>query len=127
MPTIIELSFCVITIIQADIAEVVVGEGVIVDVDMINEFDQVLSANMSELYSILVNRENSYSYTDEAKVEIFKLTKIKAVAVVSYVHKFNLSLQTMFLMFLMFSELKWKVKVFNDKSTALAWLQNLEL
>lgn len=114
-----ELSFAKINIIQADIAEVIINEGVEVNVEMVNEARRYLLDNMTIPYSLLINRLHSYTYSTDAKLEASNMIEISSVAIVSYDSIMGIALKSMVLIFI---KSKWSIKFFGNRELAISWL-----
>lgn len=56
-----ELSFAKIIILRDDIAEVMINDGVLMDVDMVAKYHEFLLAHLHAPFSLLINKINSYS------------------------------------------------------------------
>ncbi len=78
------LSFANISFISNDIAEVIVDNNIEVTIEMVEEFDDFLSAYDHTHLGILINRIHSYTYTFEAQFCLYSHQKIKAIALVYY-------------------------------------------
>ena len=78
------LSFGVIKIIDDNIAEIIVNEGVIITLEMCEEYDTFLEEQFPHPFALLVNRLHHYTYTYEAKLHIASLEKLRALAFVTY-------------------------------------------
>ena len=81
---IFDLSFGKINIINNNIAEVLVDEGVIFTLEMCEEYDAFLLERFPEKFAILNNKIHKFSYTYEANLHIASLENLIAVAVVTY-------------------------------------------
>ena len=79
-----ELPFCQLKLLRDDIVEVIINEGVEMDLDMVMEYHEFLLAHLKAPFSVLVNKLNSYTYTFDAQMKIGTLNNIKALAFVSY-------------------------------------------
>ena len=117
------LSFGEIIILKENLAEVIVDDGVEMDMDMVEEYHDFLLSYLSKPILLLVNKKHSYSYTGEAQLNIADLEEIKAIGVVSY-SKPAMSSTT--LLNSIPREHPWTLKLFDDKKTALHWLESLQ-
>lgn len=81
---IFDLSFGKINVINNNIAEVLVDEGIIFTLEMCEEYDAFLLEQFPEKFAILNNKIHSFSYTYEANLHIASLENLIAVAVVTY-------------------------------------------
>ncbi|KGK01098.1 hypothetical protein [Thalassotalea sp. ND16A] len=78
------LSFGGINIIGDTIAEVIIEEGVVMTLEMCEEYDAFLLDHFPQPFGILSNRLHNYSYTYEAKLHTASLENLKAIAVITY-------------------------------------------
>ncbi len=116
-----ELSFGKIIILREDIAEVIINEGVEMNISMVKEYHQFLLTHLKSPFSLLVNKVNFYTYDFEAQVNIATLNEINAMAVVAY--KRNTSISTESLVS-MPRPVEWNLKIFPNRSDAFDWLLN---
>ncbi len=119
-----KLSFGEITIIQDDIAEVIVNDGVEFDLKMVNEYHGFLLKNMKSPFSLLINKLNSYTYTFEAQRELASLYQINAMSVIVYNKIAEASTKSLSTLP---REMPWKIKIFHDYQAGLRWLQKEQL
>ncbi len=78
------LSFAQINIINNQIAEIIVDDGVVVSLEMVEEHDDFLTSIFNGEFGILVNKINDYHYSPEAQLIMGSIENIVAVAVVNY-------------------------------------------
>ena len=78
------LSFAHINIINNQIAEIIVDDGVVVSLEMIEEHDDFLTTIFDGEFGVLVNKINNYHYSPEAQLIMGSIENIVAVAVVNY-------------------------------------------
>jgi len=116
-----KLSFGEITLLQEDIAEVIVNDRVEFNLEMVAEYHEFLINKMKCLFSLLINKLNSYTYTFEAQQHLATLTDINAMAVVSYSNITELTTKSLIQVP---REINWKIKIFNERVVALQWLQD---
>jgi hypothetical protein len=117
-----QLSFAKIIILRADIAEVIVNDGVELTLTMINEYHRFLLNHLSAPFSILVNKINAYSYTFEAQTNLACISEINAMAVVAYSKATELATRSLATTTL--RKTPWNMEIFSDKQSALHWLEN---
>ena len=117
-----KLSFARITILREDIAEVVVNEGVEMDMTMVNEYHAFLLSHLKAPFSLLINKIYSSSYTFLAQRNLAELKEIHSMAVVSYTSTSKQS--TMALADGIVRDIPWNLKIFNDKDSALHWIES---
>lgn len=114
-----KLSFGEIIILKANLAEVIINEGVLMDLDMVNEYHKFLLKHLEAPFSLLINKKHSYTYTFDAQKNIASLDEIKAMAVV--VEGFNAKTSTNFLISIN-SGNKWNIKTFRLRNEAISWI-----
>ncbi|VAW59807.1 hypothetical protein MNBD_GAMMA08-1399 [hydrothermal vent metagenome] len=114
------LSFGTITLLQKDIAEVIVNDGVEMNLEMVETYHQFLLENMPESFSLLINKKNAYTYSFEAQLQLATLTQINSMAVLVYS---NISAAATKNLATMPRAIPWKLEVFNDRKNAIKWLQ----
>ena len=114
-----ELPFAKIIILHDNIAEVVINDGIEMDVKMVEQYHDFLLSHLHSPFSLLINKINAYSYDFQAQIKLATLTEINAMAVVAYNCVTKLNTET--LASYPRSE-KWNLKVFSNRDEALAWL-----
>jgi len=65
-----ELSFGKAIILNSSLAEIIVEEGVEIDLAMIIEYHNWISQNLSNPCMVLINRINSYTYSFNAQLTL---------------------------------------------------------
>lgn len=118
-----KLSFGEITIVNNNLAEVVVNEGVVFDEIMVDEYHDFLLTNMEAPFSLIINKKNSYTYTFEAQKIIANLKEIKAMAVVAGTSGSVMSTETLINVN---GNYKWNIRLFNNRESAVVWLDSLD-
>jgi hypothetical protein len=114
-----ELPFATINILREDIAEVIVNEGIEMNVEMVQQYHDFLLSHLKPPFALLVNKMHSYSYDFPAQEKLATLTEINAMAVVAY-HRRTVITTEMLASYP--RERKWNIKIFRDRDEALAWL-----
>lgn len=114
-----ELPFAKIIIIQKDIAEVMINEGVEMNTDMVDVYHAFLLAHLQPPFSLLVNKINAYTYDFHAQIKLATLKEINSMAVVAYNRVTHLTTES--LASYPRSE-KWNLKIFTNRDEALEWL-----
>lgn len=116
------LSFGKIVVLKDNLAEVIVDEGVEMDMPAVGEFHDFLLSNFKAPICLLVNKCNSYSYTFEAQKNIVSLKEIKVVAVVVNTVGSEMAAE----MVLNISKTKdWYAEIFRKRDEALNWIADL--
>jgi hypothetical protein len=114
-----ELPFAKIILLQEDIAEVIVNEGVTMDVDIVNQYHEFLITHLRTPFSLLINKINSYTYDFDAQIKLATLNEINSMAVVSYNRCTTITTETL----ASYPRDKmWNLKVFANRGKALDWL-----
>lgn len=114
------LSFGQIIRIKANLAEVIVAEGVEMDMTMINEYHNWINQHLTSPCFLLINKVHRYTYTFEAQQQIAGLDKINAIAIISYSKATTVS--TRYLDNLPRPR-NWQLEIFDNREAALHWLQ----
>ena len=114
-----ELTFAKIIILREDIAEVMINEGVNMDLDMVKEYHEFLLSHLRAPFSLLINKINSYTYDFEAQEELATLEEIRAMAVVAYNRVTRIATETL----ASFPrDVEWNLEIFSNRDDALKWL-----
>ena len=119
-----QLSFAKIIIVEDNLAEVIVDDGVLIDLKKVGEYHEFLLTHLRAPFSLLVNKKHSYTYTFKAQIEIASLNQIKAMAVV--VEGFNAKKSTDFLISMNNMSRSWNIQTFMLREEALVWLEKQE-
>ena len=114
-----ELPFAKIIILRDDIAEVMINDGVQMDVEMVEQYHDFLLSHLRAPFSLLINKVNSYTYDFHAQENLATLKEINAMAVVAYNRVTKIITETL----ASFPrDVKWNLKIFSNRDEALAWL-----
>ena len=114
-----ELPFAKIIILQDDIAEVIINDGVEMDTHMVQQYHDFLISHLRPRFSLLINKINSYTYDFNSQKDLATLKEINAMAVVIYNHTaeaYTKSLASLS------RDVEWNIKIFSGRDDALAWL-----
>ena len=114
-----ELPYAKIIILQDNIAEVMINDGVKMDLEMVEHYHEFLLSHLRSPFSLLINKINSYTYDFDAQLKLATLKEINAMAVVAYDRITRITTET--LASYPRSE-KWNLKVFSNRDEALNWL-----
>lgn len=79
-----QLSFAKVNILSEHIAEVIVGQDVVISLEMSEEFDDFLTRFFSDNFALLINKINEYDFSFEAKLSVASHENLAAIAVVTY-------------------------------------------
>lgn len=114
-----KLDFANIVILRADIAEVVVHDGVEITQVMVDQYHDFLLEHLATPFSLLINKLHSYTYDFSAQKSIANLEQIKAIAVVVYNEISKASTESL----INFPREKpWNIEMFSGREMALEWL-----
>ena len=118
-----KLSFATINVIERNLAEVIIDEGVNIDLMMVDEYHDFLTMSLKAPFGLFYNKRNSYSYTFEAQKTMSILKSVKAVAVLNYTHASVMSTE----MILKINAVNDHriIKLFVKKDEALSWIKNI--
>ncbi len=114
-----ELPFAKIIILEDNVAEVVVNDGVIMDVPMVDQYHEFLLTHLQSPFSLLINKVNSYTYDFDAQIKLATLKQINAMAVIAYNRITRLTTESLASYP---REVKWNLKIFSNRDEALVWL-----
>ena len=114
-----ELSFAKIILLEENIAEVIINEGIEIDNKMVTEYHDFLLRHLSAPFYLLINKINSYTYTFDAQIKIASLPQIKAMAVISYNRITEIATRDLASIP---RDNEWNIQIFPDRDTALQWL-----
>ncbi len=79
-----QLSFAKVNILSEHIAEVIVGQDVVISLEMSEGFDDFLTRFFSDNFALLINKINEYDFSFEAKLSVASHENLAAIAVVTY-------------------------------------------
>ena len=115
-----KLSFGEIKILDKNLAEVIVDEGVLFDEVMVDEYHDFLLNSLTPPFFLLINKKHSYTYTFNAQKIIANLKEIKAMAVLLSTHGGEMSTRTLMNIN---GNYKWNIELFQNRVEALKWLK----
>ena len=114
-----ELPFAKIIILRHDIAEVMINDGVKMDIAMVEQYHDFLLSHLRAPFSILVNKINSYTYDFDAQEKLATLKEINAMAVVAYNPVTEITTE---ILASYPRNVKWNLRIFSNRDDALTWL-----
>lgn len=79
-----QLSFAKVNILNENVAEIIVEQGVEISLEMSEEYDDFLTATFANNFALLVNKVNDYDFSFEAKLSMASHENLSAIAVVTY-------------------------------------------
>lgn len=116
----ITLPFGKVNIIHNNIAEAIIDESIVINLDKLKALHEALLAHFnSQQFLLLVNKENSYTYEFEAQLGVSGLDQITKTAFVAYSQISKLATRVI----MSINENKnWNAKMFVDRQDAIDWL-----
>ena len=114
-----ELPFAKIILLREDIAEVLINNGVEMDVKMVDQYHDFLLSHLRTPFSLLINKVNSYTYDFMAQKKLATLKEINVMAVVAYNRVTKISTEVLVSVP---RDVEWNLKIFSNRDEALAWL-----
>ncbi len=116
-----KLSFGCITILKSNIAEVIIDEGILMDLKMVDAYHSFLIAKLEAPFLLLINKKHAYTYTFEAQKAIMNIPLVKAMAVVTDVYFSKLATDVLININ---RGSEWNIKTFDRHEEALKWLED---
>ena len=114
-----ELPFAKIIVLRDDIAEVMINDGVIMDMSMVQQYHDFLLSHLRAPFSLLVNKVNAYSYDFDSQEKLATLKEINAMAVIAYNRVTRIATENL----ASFPrDVKWNLRIFSNREEAMAWL-----
>lgn len=114
-----ELSFGKVALLQSDVAEVMVDEGVEVDIAMVDEIHRCFLSLFDDSFSLLINKSNSYSTQFDALIHFGTLSSIDKIAIFAPNKMAKLSAD---FSADMPTSADLNIQVFTNRDDAFAWL-----
>jgi len=68
-----ELPFAKIIILDENLAEVIINEGIEMDINMVEQYHEFLLSHLQPPFSLLINKVNSYTYEFYAQLGLSAL------------------------------------------------------
>ncbi|KXI28251.1 hypothetical protein [Paraglaciecola hydrolytica] len=119
------LGFAKIVLLADDIAEVIIDQGVVMDLSMVNRYHDFLLSHLQAPFSLLINKINEYSYDFNAQMKIANIPQIKAMAIVTYTRQSEFT--TQLLAETTYRQIVWNIQMFPQRDMALKWLYSQQL
>ena len=116
------LSFGEIILLKSNLAEVIVDDGVEMDLEMVKEYHEFLLDKLKHPFSLLINKVNKYTYTFEAQLQLATLTEINSMAVLAYDRVTERSTESLVSIP---RSTPWNLKIFKKRTSALEWLEGV--
>jgi len=122
--TIHKLSFGEITILKPNLAEVIIGSHIEMDLQMVSEYHEFFLTHLDHPFNLLINKIHQYSYTFEAQQHLGTLPQINSMAVVAYNSVTENSTNSLIAVPRL---MPWNIQLFKERKTALDWLDSIAL
>src|SRR5690606_20306880 len=113
------LSFATISILDKNLAEIIIDEGVIVDEVMVDVYHDFLLTNLTAPFSIIINKKNGYSYTFEAQKANWNLKEIHLIAAIVTTSGAVMATETLIKLN---EHNNWNIEMFKNSESALEWI-----
>jgi len=117
------LGFGQIIILQPDIAEVIIDDGIEMDEHMVDDYHNFLVNHLVAPFSILVNKIHSYTYTFEAQLKLGTIPQIHSMAVITYSHISEVATHSLNSIP---RATPWNLRTFKEREQALNWLKQIQ-
>lgn len=117
----LRLSFATILVLGPNLAEVIIDEGIIMDEIMVVEYHDILLTNFTAPFSLIINKQNCYSYTFEAQKTICNLKEIHLIAVIANTSGALMATETLIKIN---EQNNWNIEVFKERDVALKWISS---
>jgi hypothetical protein len=114
-----DLGFAQIYLLDDNLAEVIINEGVEMDITAIEQYHDCIDQHMSDPCFLMINKINQYTYTFDAQRHLMQLDKVKAVAVVCYT---SIAEKATRFVADMPRKVTWQFEIFDNRKAALQWL-----
>ena len=115
-----QLPFADLKILRKDIAEVIIHDGIEMDLEMVQQYHDSLLQHLQPPFSLLINKINSYTYTFDAQKTLATLPEINAMAVIVYNDISKVSTDSLATFP---RDTQWNIKIFYDRFAAISWLE----
>ena len=119
-----ELPFAKIIVLDKNLAEVLIDQGVEMNTAMVAAYHDFLLTHLQAPFSLLINKINAYTYDFEAQGSLATLEQINAMAVVTYNRISMISTESLAAMP---RSKEWNLRIFSDRDEALAWLRSEQI
>lgn len=116
------LPFGKVNILESNIAEIIINEGVLIDSDMVASYRTLIRKYLQIPYSLLINKEHGYSYTFEAQMTMGELDQdVDHRAVVVNSQSGEMATE---ILLNVNKKNNWNLQMFKEREDAIAWLIN---
>ena len=114
-----ELPFAKIIRLRDDIAEVIINEGIEINLDMVEQYHEFLLSHLHAPFSLLINNVNAYSLDFSSQGKLATLKEINAIAVVAYRRSTEIATEVLASHP---RDVDWNLKIFSSRDNAVNWL-----
>jgi len=114
-----QVSFATIKVLNPNLGEVIVDEGVEVNVNMVTEIHEKFIAIFQSSFSLLINKKNAYSTQLDALIKFGDLSAIDKIAIYAPNQLAKMSAD---FSATIPSSANLNIEVFTERDAALAWL-----
>lgn len=115
------VSFAKLNILSNTVCEVIVDDGVNINLEMVEEIHAAFRMNFSDQFSLLINKRNSYSTELDALIQFGKLPQINKIAIFA---PNKLAKMSADFSADIPSSAALNIEVFINRENALTWLNN---
>ena len=116
------LPFGKVNILESNIAEIIINEGVLIDRDMVASYRALIRKHLQIPYSLLINKEHGYSYTFEAQITMGELDQdVDHRAVVVNSQSGEMATE---IVLNVNKKNNWNLQMFKERKDAVEWLIN---
>ncbi len=114
-----QISFARIYLLRSDLAEIIVDDGVDININMVDEIHTSLLSLLDNSFSLLVNKSHAYSTQLDALIKFGTLSAINKIAVFA---PNKLAKMSADFSATIPSSKDLNIEVFTERDDALAWL-----
>lgn len=114
-----QIAFGQVKLLSGRIAEVVINKDLVVDLEKVRDYEEAISQMLPGPYGLLINEAHPHVYTEEAQEYLAKSNNVKATAMVLYSRFADVASTYLRAVH---EHADWNLKVFYDRSKAIAWL-----
>lgn len=114
-----QISFARIYILRSDLAEIIVDDGVDININMVNEIHTALLSLLDNSFSLLINKSHAYSTQLDALIKFGALSAINKIAVFA---PNKLAKMSADFSATIPSSTDLNIEVFTERDEALAWV-----
>lgn len=118
------LPFGKINVLEPNIAEIIIDDGVVLDEFMVITYRKLLQSHLVKPFSLLINKEHGYSYTFGAQLSMGEINDgLEFRAVVVYSQSAEMATQ---IVMNVNKHNNWKIQIFRERQLAIDWLHQIQ-